>query len=169
LAPLRALVPYLRENVGILAVGGVALGVSSAVMLSVPLAVRRIIDHGFSPESADLIDSYFTVLMVMGLLLAVASSARAYCVNWLGEKVVARLRADVFAHLTTLGPAFFATTHSGELMSRLTADTTQIKSAAGNAISQALRNTIMLTGALIMMFVTSTELSVLLGLAIPAI
>ncbi|MEO1720136.1 MAG: ABC transporter transmembrane domain-containing protein [Pseudomonadota bacterium] len=166
---MKALIPYLRENTRILIVGGVALGVSSAVMLSVPIAVRRIVDHGFDPASADLIDSYFMMLMGMGLLLALASSARAYCVNWLGEKVVARLRADVFAHLTSLGPAFFAKTHSGELMSRLTADTTQIKSAAGNAISQALRNTIMLIGALIMMFVTSLELSLILGLAIPAI
>ncbi|MEO0792282.1 MAG: ABC transporter transmembrane domain-containing protein [Pseudomonadota bacterium] len=169
LEPLKALLPYLIENKLILVAGGLALLVSAAMMLALPVAVRRIVDHGFSPESRDLINSYFSVLMVMGLVLAVASSARAYCVNWLGENVVARIRSDVFSHLTTLGPAFFASTHSGELMSRLTADTTQVKSAAGNAISQALRNSIMLIGALIMMFVTSAQLSVVLLVAIPAI
>ncbi|MEL6227353.1 MAG: ABC transporter transmembrane domain-containing protein, partial [Pseudomonadota bacterium] len=169
LEPLKALLPYLIENKLILVAGGLALLVSAGMMLALPVAVRRIVDHGFSPESRDLINSYFSVLMVMGLVLAVASSARAYCVNWLGENVVARIRSDVFSHLTTLGPAFFASTHSGELMSRLTADTTQVKSAAGNAISQALRNSIMLIGALIMMFVTSAQLSVVLLVAIPAI
>ncbi|MGF1650390.1 MAG: ABC transporter transmembrane domain-containing protein [Hyphomicrobiaceae bacterium] len=169
LKPLRQLLPYLLANRAILVVGAIALVVSAAVMLLVPLAVRRIIDHGFVASAEGLIDSYFLMLMAMGAVLAVSSSARAFCVNWLGERVVADLRADVFRHLTTLGPAFFSRTHSGEVMSRLTADTTQIKSAAGNAISQALRNAIMLVGALIMMFVTSIELSLIVLLAIPAI
>ncbi|MEL7048604.1 MAG: ABC transporter transmembrane domain-containing protein, partial [Pseudomonadota bacterium] len=116
-----------------------------------------------------LIDQYFMVLIVIGGVLALASSARFYFVNWLGERVVSDLRTDVFTNLTTLGAGFFAQTHSGEVMSRLTADTTQIKSAAGSALSQALRNSIMLIGALVMMFVTSFELSLLVLIAIPAI
>jgi ATP-binding cassette subfamily B protein len=92
-----------------------------------------------------------------------------YAVNWLGERVVADLRAQVFGHLANLGPAFYETTHSGEVMSRLTADTTQIKSAAGSALSQALRNLIMLAGTLVMMFVTSPTLSAAALAAIPAI
>jgi ATP-binding cassette subfamily B protein len=92
-----------------------------------------------------------------------------YAVNWLGERVVADLRAQVFRHLATLGPAFYETTHSGEVMSRLTADTTQLKTAAGSALSQALRNLIMLAGALVMMMVTSPALSGLALAAIPAI
>lgn len=169
LTPLRQLLPYLLAHSSVLVVGGIALIVSAATMLSVPIAVRRIVDHGFTQDSGDLINSYFLVLMLMGIVLAFASSARAYCVNWLGERVVADLRRDVFRHLTTLGPAFFDRTHSGEVMSRLTADTTQIKSAAGNALSQALRNTIMLIGALIMMFVSSAQLSLVVLIAIPAI
>jgi ATP-binding cassette subfamily B protein len=98
-----------------------------------------------------------------------ASAARFYTVNWLGERVVADLRADAFRHLTALGPAFYERTHSGEVMSRLTADTTQIKGAAGSAVSQALRNLIMLVGALCMMFVTSPALATLAVGAIPLI
>ena len=137
-------------------------------MLAMPVAVRRMIDHGFSGGDGIFIDHYFAMLIVIGLVLALASAARFYAVNWLGERVVADLRADVFRHLATLGPAFYEKTHSGEVMSRLTADTTQIKAAAGTALSQALRNGIMLVGALVMMFVTSPTLSCLALAAIPA-
>jgi ATP-binding cassette, subfamily B, bacterial len=164
-----ALWPYIRRHPGMLAMALVALLVSAAVMLTVPVAVRRVIDHGFSGADDAFINAYFAMLIVIGLVLAVASSARMYAVNWLGERVVADLRAQVFRHLATLGPAFYETTHSGEVMSRLTADTTQIKSAAGSALSQALRNLIMLAGALAMMFVTSPMLSALALAAIPAI
>ena len=150
-----------------MAVAGLVL--SAAAMLVVPVAVRRMIDHGFSGADGGFVDKYFVMLMVIGLILAVASAARMYAVNWLGERVVADLRALVFRHLATLGPAFFETAHSGDIMSRLTADTTQIKGAAGAALSQALRNTIMLVGALIMMLVTSPTLSALALAAIPAV
>jgi ATP-binding cassette subfamily B protein len=169
LRPLLRLRPYLLKHSGTLALAGIALVVSALAMLVVPLAVRRMIDFGFSARDGIFIDRYFAMLIVIGLVLAVASAARFYLVNWLGERVVADVRADVFRHLTTLGPAFYDTTHSAEVMSRITADTTQIKAAAGTAISQAMRNVIMLVGALAMMFVTSTELSLLVMLAIPAI
>jgi ATP-binding cassette subfamily B protein len=148
---------------------GAAMVVSALAMLSVPLAVRRMIDFGFSGSDGGFIDRYFAVLVVIGALLAVASAARFYCVNWLGERVVADVRADVFRHLMVLGPAFHEKAHSGELMSRLTADTTQIKAAAGTALSQAVRNAIMLVGALGMMLVTSPRLSALVLVAIPVI
>ncbi len=169
LRPLTALWPYILRHRGMLAVALVALVVSACAMLTVPVAVRRMIDHGFSGADGVFMDLYFAMLIVIGLVLAVASSARMYAVNWLGERVVADLRAQVFGHLATLGPAFYETTHSGEVMSRLTADTAQIKGAAGSALSQALRNTIMLAGALVMMFVTSPTLSALALAAIPAI
>jgi ATP-binding cassette subfamily B protein len=146
-----------------------ALIASAAAMLAVPVAVRRMVDHGFSGGSGLDIDAYFIALIALGLVLALASAVRMYAVNWLGERVVADLRTQVFGHLATLGPAFYETTHSGEVMSRLTADTTQIKSAAGSAISQVLRNLIMLVGALVMMSVTSPTLSALALAAIPAI
>ncbi len=169
LRPLMALKPYVTKHPAMLAAALVALVVSAGAMLVVPMAARRMIDHGFSGTDGHLINQYFMMLIVIGTVLALASSARFYFVNWLGERVVADLRADVFAHLASLGPAFFERTHSGEVMSRLTADTTQIKAAAGTALSQVLRNAIMLIGALAMMFVTSPRLSMLVLLAIPAI
>ncbi len=169
LRPLIALKPYIVRYPTMLALAGLAMVASALAMLSVPLAVRRMIDFGFSGGDGGFIDRYFAVLVLIGALLAVASAARFYCVNWLGERVVADVRADVFRHLMTLGPSFHEKTHSGELMSRLTADTTQIKSAAGSALSQAARNTIMLVGALGMMLVTSPRLSALVLVAIPLI
>jgi ATP-binding cassette subfamily B protein len=161
--------PYLFKHKGMLVFGLAALVLSAGAMLSVPLAVRRMIDHGFSAENAGFIDQYFAMMVVIGAVLAASIAARFYCVSWLGERVVADLRQDVFAHLTRLGPAFFEKTHSGEVMSRLTADTTQIKAVAGHTISQALRNIIMLIGAFVMMFITSPNLSGLTLIAIPVI
>ena len=138
-------------------------------MLALPLAVRRMIDYGFSGDDPSFIDQYFAMLLGIGALLAVASATRFYAVNWLGERVVADVRTDVFSHLARLSPSFFETNHSGEVMSRLTADTTQIKAAAGSAASQALRNTVMLIGSVVMMFVTSVKLSILVVAAIPVI
>ena len=169
LRPLFSLKPYVLKHPAMLAFAGVALLISAIAMLALPLAVRRVIDHGFSEKNAAFVDQYFSMLMLIGLLLAAASAARFYFVNWLGERVVADLRADVFAHLSRLGLAFYEINHSGEVMSRLTADTTQIKAAAGTALSQALRSGIMLVGALVMMFVTSASLSLLVLVAIPAI
>jgi len=154
---------------GMLAGAVIALIVAAAAMLAVPLAVRRVIDHGFGGHDGGLINNYFLTLIGIGAVLALASASRFYCVNWLGERVVADLRTKTFAHLATLGPAYFDKNHSGEMMSRLTADTTQMKAAAGTALSQFARNAIMLIGALIMMFVTSPKLSGMVLIAIPLI
>ncbi|MGE0627870.1 MAG: ABC transporter transmembrane domain-containing protein [Hyphomicrobiaceae bacterium] len=167
--PLAAMIPYVLKYKGVLALAAVALVVSALAMLSVPMAVRRMIDSGFSSGDGGFIDRYFLMLIAIGAVLSVASSARFYLVNWLGERVVADLRTGVFSHLATLGPAFFERTHSAEVMSRLTADTTQMKAAAGTVLSQAVRNLIMLLGALAMMFVTSSRLSTLVLIAIPLI
>ncbi len=169
LKPLLGLKPYVLRYPGVLAGAAIALLVSALAMLSVPMAVRRMIDHGFVAADGSLISQYFGMLIVIGLVLAVASSSRFYFVNWLGERVVSDVRSDVFEHLSRLGPAFFERSHSGEMMSRLTADTTQVKAAAGMALSQLVRNTIMLTGALVMMLITSWTLSLLVLVAIPAI
>ena len=146
-----------------------ALLVSAGATLAVPLAVRRMIDLGFSGVDPSLINKYFATLVGVGLILALASAARFYCVNWLGERVVADIRRDVFKHLTGLSPAFYEVSHSGEVMSRLTADTTQVKAAAGTVISQALRNLLLLIGAVAMMVVTSPKLSLTVVIAIPII
>ena len=169
LKPLLRLLPYILPHRLMLIAAGIALVTAAAMMLVIPQAVRRMIDHGFASGGEAFIAQYFLMLLVIGAVLAAASATRFYCVNWLGERVVAELRADVFRHLTHLGPSYFDNVHSGEVMSRLTADTTQIKSAAGVAISQAVRSTIMVVGALVMMFVTSIQLSLLVLVAIPII
>jgi ATP-binding cassette, subfamily B, bacterial len=169
LRPLLTLKPLILKYKGVLAAALSAMVISAMAMLSLPIAVRRMIDQGFGASDASLIGSYFLSLIGIGLVISIASPARVYFVNWLGERVVADLRANVFAHLARLGPSFFDSNHSGEMMSRLTADTTQIKSIAGSTISQAARNTIMLIGALIMMFFTSTKLSLMVLVAIPLI
>jgi ATP-binding cassette, subfamily B, bacterial len=169
LRPLLALKPYLMRHPGKLALAGSALLISAAAMLAIPLAVRRVIDLGFASQDGVFVDRYFAMLVVIGLVLALASAARFYYVNWLGERIVADVRSDTFRHIAGLGPAFFERTHSGEVMSRLTADTTQIKAVAGASMSQALRSSIMLIGALAMMLVTSPGLSLLVLLAIPVI
>ena len=159
LRPLLALAPYVARYRGQAFAALVALIIASAVTLVVPLAVRRMIDFGFSPEGIALINSYFAVMIAVVAVLACASASRYYLVITLGERIVADLRRDVFKHLTSLSPSFFDTAHSGELVSRLTADTTQIKSAVGASVSIALRNLVLFVGASAMMVVTSPKLS----------
>jgi ATP-binding cassette, subfamily B, bacterial len=169
LRPLLALLPYLARYRWRAALAFIALVVAALTTLAVPIAVRRMIDFGFSAEGLALIDSYFAVLVAMAAVLAAASAARFSLVPTLGERVVADLRTQVFAHIITLSSSFFDQARSGELVSRLTADTTQIKSAVGSAVSVALRNLVLFIGAVIMMVVTSPRLSGFVLAAIPVI
>lgn len=169
LRPLLALLPYVTRYRGQALAALVALIVASAATLAVPLAVRRMIDFGFSAEGAALINSYFSLMIAVVAVLAGASALRYYLVITLGERIVADLRRDVFSHLTSLSPSFFDTAHSGELVSRLTADTTQIKSAVGASVSMALRNVVLFIGASAMMVVTSPKLSGFVLAVIPLI
>jgi len=167
--PLAALLPYVGRHKGHVAAALVALVAASAVTLSLPLAVRRMIDHGFSAADGSFIDRYFIVLMVLAACLAAASASRYYLVTWLGERIVSDLRADVFTHVTRLSADFYDRSQSGEIVSRLTADATQIKSAVGASASIALRNLFLFLGAVAMMVVTSPRLSALVLVAIPFI
>lgn len=169
LKPLLAMRPYLVKHRTMLICAGVALVLAAAATLAIPVAVRRMIDYGFSNDNGAFISRYFGMLIVIGGVLAAAASARFYCVSWIGERVVADLRADVFRHLTRLGPAFFDRAHSGDVMSRLTSDTVQIKAAASSAFSQTVRAVIMIVGALIMMCVTSPVLTLIVVAVIPLI
>ncbi|MBI1384022.1 MAG: ATP-binding cassette domain-containing protein [Rhizobiales bacterium] len=169
LTPVRALLPYLSRYRGMVALTIAALVVSALATLALPLGVRRMVDFGFAGSDPSLIDTYFATIIAVGLVLAAASAVRFYAVTWLGERVIADLRRDIFARLASHSPAFFERTHSGEVMSRLTADTTQIKTAIGTAISQSLRNGLLFVGGLTMMVVTSPHLAGLVLLAIPAI
>jgi ATP-binding cassette subfamily B protein len=165
LRPLMKFLPYMLRDRAMLAGAAVALVVASLATLAVPLAVRRMIDFGFADNG--MITQYFGMLVVIAAVLAVASAARFYLVTTIGERVVADIRTAVFAHLVTLSPAFYDTARTGELVSRISADTTQIKSAVGVSVSIALRNIIMFVGAVAMMVVTSPQLSLYVVGAIP--
>ncbi len=169
LKPLTSLLPFVLRYKLAIFLGFIALTVAAAVTLAVPVAIRRVIDKGFSGDDALIIDNYFLAMLAVVLALAVASSLRFYIVTWIGERVVVDLRTAVFAHLTQLSQSFYEETRTGEVLSRLTADTTQIKSAFGVSASIALRNLFLLAGAVVMMFLTSAKLSGLVLLAIPAI
>ncbi|AKH99132.1 ABC transporter, permease/ATP-binding protein [Hoeflea sp. IMCC20628] len=167
--PLARLYPYVRRYPG-LVLGALAFLLLAAVTtLSLPMAVRRMIDNGFSAQDAGFINSYFSMLAAIAIMLALASACRYYFVITLGERVVSDIRRDVFDHVTQLSAAFYDANRSGEIVSRLTADTTQIKSAVGATASLALRNTILCIGAGVMMFITSPQLSALVLGAIPLI
>jgi ATP-binding cassette subfamily B protein len=169
LRPLLALAPYVGRYRGRAVLAFISLTVAAITTLVVPIAVRRMIDFGFSPEGIALINSYFSVMIAIVAVLAAASASRYYLVMTIGERIVADLRRDVFAHLVSLSPAFFDSARSGELVSRLTADTTQIKSAVGASVSIALRNVMLFIGATAMMVITSPKLSGFVLLAIPLI
>ncbi len=169
LKPLARLTPFLARYKTQIAKALIALAVASGSTLVVPIAVRRIIDHGFTASNATLVNQYFSVMIAVVLLLALSSAIRFYYVMWLGEKIVADVRDALFTHLLKLSPGFYETQKTGEVVSRLTADTTQIKSAFSSTASIALRNVVMLVGAIVMMIVTSPKLAGLAGLAIPLI
>jgi len=171
-ASLAALLPlarygrrYLRRTLAAVA----ALTVSSAATLAVPFALRSMIDFGFSRESGGSIDVYFLAMGALVIVIALAAATRYYLVTTLGERVVADLRRDVFAHLSRLDASFYDSARTGELVSRLTADTTQIKAAFGASASIALRNLFMFVGAIALMIYTSPKLSALVVIAIPVI
>ncbi len=169
LRPLASLLPYINRYRGRAIAAFGALILAALTTLVVPIAVRRMIDFGFTARGIELINSYFLVMIAVAAVLAFASAARYYLVTTLGERVVADLRGDVFAHLTSLSAAFFDAAKTGEMISRLTADTTQIKASVGSSISVALRNLVLFLGASAMMVVTSPRLSAFVLGAIPII
>jgi len=169
LRALTPLLPYAMRYKTRIAGAIASLTLASAATLVVPFAIRRMIDFGFSAQSAGLINNYFIALIAVVALLALASAFRYFFVMSLGEQVVADLRTDVFAHLTKLDATFYDNVRIGELVSRLTADTTQMKSAFGSSASVALRNFFLFFGAVGLMIYSSPKLSALVLCAIPVI
>jgi ATP-binding cassette subfamily B protein len=167
--PLARLFPYITRYPHLVVGALVFLLLAAVTTLTLPMAVRRMIDHGFSAQDAGFINTYFSMLAAIAVILALASACRYYFVITLGERVVSDIRRDVFDHVTKLSAAFYDANRSGEIVSRLTADTTQIKSTVGATASLALRNTILCIGAGVMMFITSPKLSALVLVAIPVI
>lgn len=169
LRPLRMLYPYVFRDRWLVAAALVSLLTASAATLTVPVALRRVIGNGFAGRSVETIDHYFAAMLGVVLVLAVASAARYYFVTKIGERTVAEVRKDVFAAVLHFDAAYFDKARTGEVISRLTADTTQIKSAVGSTASVALRNVLLFVGAITMMAVTSWELSSLIVFVIPLV
>ncbi len=162
LATLVGLFPFLTPYKRQFALAGIALIIAAASTLTIPYAFKQMIDLGFGAagaKSTEHIDLYFIALFGVACVLAVATAARFYMVSWLGERVTADLRSAVYSHVVTQSPQFFETTQTGEVLSRLTTDTTLIQALVGTSVSMALRNALLFIGGLAMLFVTSVKLS----------
>jgi ATP-binding cassette subfamily B protein len=175
LAALKGLLPFLRPYRRQFLFAGIALLVAASATLAIPAAFKQMIDHGFGAASvnrggmasAASVNNTFLALFGVAAVLAVATAARYYTVSWLGERVTADIRSAVYRHVVEQSPEFFETTRTGEVLSRLTTDTTLIQTVVGTSISLALRNTLLFAGGLAMLFVTSAKLtSIILGLLV---
>ena len=167
LKPLRALWPYLRKHKTILVLAMAALLIASGAMLVLPLAFRDVIDKGMAAQDRATVDLYFAAFLAAAAVFGVFAALRFYLVSWLGERVVADLRSDVYARVIRMDPTFFEVTRTGEVLSRLTTDTTLVQSIAGVNLSITLRSAIQLVGALVMLVATSPSLAGMMLLLIP--
>jgi ATP-binding cassette subfamily B protein len=163
LSALAGLLPFLRPYRRQFALAGIALVVAACATLAIPYAFKQMIDLGFGAAAGERsirhVDATFLALFGVATVLALATAARFYLVSWLGERVTADIRAAVYRHVVNQSPEFFETTQTGEVLSRITTDTTLIQSVVGTSISLALRNTLLFAGGLAMLFVTSAKLS----------
>ena len=165
LGTLRALWPFVRQHAGLFAAWLCALALASAATLSFPVAFKQMIDGGF--HSGGNIDRVFLGVFIVVLVLAIASAARFYFVSLLGERVVADLRRQLYGHLIGLDAEFHDRTRSGELVSRLSADSELLRSVVGSSMSVALRSSITVIGSIVMLFVTSPKLAAYALVGIP--
>jgi len=169
LKPLRALLPFLAPYRGRMIIAFLALLVAAAAMLALPQALKNVIDKGFSAANAAAIDKYFLLLLVAAAIFAAFASLRMYLVNWIGERVVADLRSAVYARVIRMDPAFFEVTKTGEVLSRLTADTTLIQSLSGIGLSILLRSTVSFLGSLVLLLLTNLKLALIIFALIPTV
>ena len=165
---LRGLVPFLRPHLGMAGLALMALILTAGISLILPLAVRRVVD-GFNTANVELLDKYFGAALAIAALLALGTGARYYLVTRLGERVVADIRKALFDRVLGMSPAFFERILTGEVLSRITTDTTLILSVIGSSVSVALRNVLILFGGLVLLFLTSAKLTGLVLLIVPAI
>ncbi|MGB0504891.1 MAG: ABC transporter transmembrane domain-containing protein [Pikeienuella sp.] len=166
--PLRSLAPFLKPYRLMVFGAGIALTSTATLSLVLPLAVRRVID-GFAEESAELMDQYFSAAIAIAAMLAVATAIRYWLVTQLGERVIADIRRAVYDHVIGMSPAFFERVMTGEVISRLTTDTTLILSVISSSVSIALRNLLMFVGGMGLMFWTSPKLAGFAFLIVPAV
>lgn len=157
--------PYKLQVAGAM----VALVVAATTVLGLGFGLRTLVDDGFASQNADLLDQAVMVLLGVVVLLAAASYSRFYLVSWIGERVVADIRKSVFNHLITLSPAYFEVTRTGEVLSRLTTDTTLLQMVVGSSVSVALRNFLLFAGGSVLLVVTSAKLTGMVFLVVPLV
>ncbi len=169
LRPLRALLPFLAPYHGRMVLALLALLIAAAAMLALPMALRNVIDLGFTAANAAAIDRYFLLLLGAAAVFAAFASLRFYLVGWIGERVVADIRSAVYRRVIRMDPAFFEVTKTGEVLSRLTTDTTLIQSISGAGLSILLRNTVGFVGSLALLLFTSLKLALIILALIPTV
>ena len=169
LRPLRAVAPFIRPYKGTLTVALIVLLAASAVTGSLPIAARFLIDNGIATGDMDKIDYYFKLVVGVIVGISLLSALRLYLITWLGERVVADLRKKVYEHVIRQDPTFFEVTKTGEVLSRLTTDTTLVQSISGVGISIALRSSIMLIISIGGVLWTSPKLTMIILLLVPAV
>ncbi|MEM8981655.1 MAG: ABC transporter transmembrane domain-containing protein [Pseudomonadota bacterium] len=169
LQPLRALWPFLAPYRTRLALAVIVLIVAAAAMLTLPVAVQFVIDEGFGSDNAELVNRYFVGFFLVTLVFGLFAALRFYLVIWLGERVVADIRNAVYARIIGMDTSFFEITRTGEVLSRLTTDTTLVQSISGAGLSIALRSTLTLVGALGMMLYTNPKLTAYMLVFMPII
>ncbi|MCE2867938.1 MAG: ATP-binding cassette domain-containing protein [Oxalobacteraceae bacterium] len=165
LKTLAGLMPFLMPYRTRILLAIIALVVAASTTLTLPYGFRNLIDLGFTTAGsaqAENVNIYFIALFLLACLLALATAARFYMVSWLGERVTSDIRNAVYAHVLRQSPAFFEITQTGEVLSRLTTDTTLIQTVVGTSISMALRNILLLMGGVLLMFITSPKLSAII-------
>ncbi len=143
--------------------------IAAAAALALPIAIKLIIDQGYLLQQPEMLDRYFILLLAIVAVMAVFSAIRYYLVMWLGERIVADIRSRLYQHILKMEPAFFETTRTGEVLSRLTTDTTLVQSVVGAGISVTLRNSLLLIGSLVMLSVTNLKLTGLILIIVPLI
>ena len=168
LGALRALLPFLAPYRGLMIAAILALVLTAMISLTLPLAVRRVIDT-FGSGEAELLDQYFVAALIIAGLLAVGTGLRYALVTRFGERVVADIRKAVFDRVISMSPAFYENLMTGEVLSRITTDTTLILSVIGSSMSIALRNMLIVTGGLVLMLFTSAKLTAMVLLIVPAV
>ena len=169
LRPLAALSPFMRPYRGRLAVALIALVVAAAAMLSLPVALRQLIDHGLATQSTSTVNRYFVGFLAAAVAFGAFAALRFYYVTWIGERVVADVRNAVYRRVIRMDPTFFEVTRTGEVLSRLTTDTTLVQTIAGSSLSVALRSLLSLSGALVMLALTSGKLMGALTILLPLV
>ncbi len=168
LNPLRALIPFLRPYRAMMIAALCALLAASAAMLALPLALRQLIDHGLAAKDASTINLYFFGFLAAAVVFGGFAALRFYLVTWVGERVVADLRDAIYRRVIRMDPQFYETTRVGEVLSRLTTDTTLVQAISGVNLSIVLRSTLSLIGALVLMGLTSATLMGVILVLIPA-